>query len=673
MMFSKRAPLAARAAATGLLTAGILVTPPAASGQSADTLVADADTFALPGVVVTATRVPLDRKALPTPVSVITASELRTSGVRTLADALRSVPGATVVRSGPTGAQTSLFMRGGESDYVQVLVDGVSVNDPGGSFDFASLSVDRIERIEVVRGPVSVLYGSDAVAGVIQVFTRRGAGAPTVTAEVTGGQGERRHADASYGTYDAEVGVQGGAGSLSYAVGGGTSHDGGLYPFNNQHTRNSGSLRVGWTARAGTELAVTSRLTDSRSHFPTDGGGALVDENAYLDRRLWTTALEGGWQIGERVDARVQLGLVTRDQASVDRPDGPDDTTGIYASLLEFHGVRQLADARVNVRLPRTVVTAGVALENASASTSYASESAFGPFEASAEYDRATAGYYAQSVVNPFDRLYITAGGRRDDSDTYGTFDTYRFGAALELMEGTRVRGALGRAFREPTFAEAFGSGFGDAGNPALEPEHSRSWEVGMEHDLGPATFAATWFDQSFESLIQYTFTPPAAGEPNYFNVGAASANGLELEARTGAGRWSGSASYAYLETRVLDPGLATDASFAQGEPLLRRPTHAGSLAFRYTLDGAAAAMNLDVVGEREDMDFGAGWPAPRVILPAYATVDLAGEYTVRVTRAPVTLLARVENLLDADYTAVAGFPGTGRLVRLGARLSLQR
>jgi vitamin B12 transporter len=664
------APALAAAAAVAL--AAVLPGPAGAQAPPDSTSVT-ADTFAIPGVVVTATRVPLQREALPTPVSVLTRRDLEVRGVRTVADALRAVPGAVVVRSGPDGSQTSLFLRGGESDYVQVLIDGVPVNDPGGAVDFAGLSLGQVERIEVVRGPVSVLYGSDAVSGVVNILTRRGEGEPAVTAELTAGLGEQRHGgDDGYGTWDASLGAAGAVGPLSWAVGGGGSRSDGLYPLNNQRTQQTGTLRLGWTPRPGAELGVTSRVTDGRYHFPTDGGGAIVDENAYLDRRLWTTAVEGGVHLHPRVEARARLGLVTRRQTSIDRQDSPGDTAGTYASTLDFDGTRQLADVRLDAHLAGATASAGIAWERADASTAYASESAFGPYDVAADYRRTTTGYYAQLLASPFDRLHLTLGGRIDDSDTFGTFETYRVGASLRVTSSTRLRAALGRAFREPTFAESFGSGFGDAGNPGLDPERTRSWEAGLERELGPATLAATWFDQRFENLIQYTFSPPADGDPNYFNVGAARSRGVELELRVARGPWSADASYSQVDTEVLDPGLATDASFAEGEPLLRRPARSGSVTGMFAFGSGTVSLSLDVVGEREDMDYGAGFPAPRITLPAYALLGAAASWALPVPGPAAELLLSVDNLLDEDYQGIAGFPSPGRLVSVGARVRVR-
>lgn len=642
---------------------------PRASAQTpADT--AARDPFELPGLVVTATRVPLDRASLPTPVTVLTRQDLEDRGIRSVAEALRTVPGASVVRAGSPGSQTSLFLRGGESDYVKVLIDGVPVNDPGGAIDLADLSTAQVDRIEVVRGPVSVLYGSDAVAGVVQIFTRRGDGEPRVTVSALGGRGRRRHADEGYGVAEASVSAMGGIGAFSYAGGVSRSWSAGLYPFNDDRELTTASTRLAWAAAPGADLSVTARVTDSRSGFPTDGTGALVDRNARIDRRLVTTALEAGWRLHERVDARIRLGLADRGQETVDAPDGPADTTGVYASGLTRDVTRRFADARIDVELPRSLLTAGLAVEGAVASTAYDSRSEWGPTTASADYDRSTAGYYVQLLARPAAPLRLTGGFRLDDSRTFGTFATYRLGGVLRLGGSTRARGAVGRGFREPTFDESFGSGFGDRGNPDLAPERSASWEAGLEQDVGPATVGATWFHQRFEDLIQFTFAPPGPDDPNYRNVGRARARGLELEAHLQRRRWALDASYTYLDTRVLDPGLATDAGFVEGQRLLRRPAHAGSIAGRLAFPDGSVGLTLGVVGDRADLDFAAGVPAPRITLPAHATLDLAAEHRLPVAGTPRALL-RIENLLDAHYQDVAGFPAVGRVVRVGFRLRL--
>lgn len=631
------------------------------------------DTLQLPEIVVTATRVPLHRDALPIPVTVLMGDALREQGVETVADALRGVPGAAVARSGTEGAQTSLFLRGGESDYVKVLVDGVPVNEPGGAIDFADLSMDQVERIEVVRGPVSVLYGSDAVAGVVQIFTRRGRGEPALAVTATGGRGKGLVDEDGYGNLDAEATLSGAAGALSYAVGGGHSWTAGAYPFNSERRLNTGTARLGWSLSPATEVAFSTRYTDSESHFPTDGAGNVVDENAFIDRQMWTASLEAGHRLTDRLDARIQMGMASRRQVTVDRRDGPADTLGTYASELGLDVDRRTVDARLNAQLPATIATAGVTLEWSDAATHYDAESEWGPTESGASHDRSNRGYYGQLLIAPADALDLTIGGRIDDNGVFGTFRTYRLGGSWRLPWDTRLRAAIGRGFREPTFGENFGSGFGDLGNPELTPERSLSREIGLEHRPRPdLLLSATWFHQRFRDLIQFTSAQPEPGEPNYFNVGAAVARGLEVTAEGAAGPVVLTGSYTYLETEVIDPGLATDASFAEGQALLRRPDHAGSLTARYRLAEGALGFTLQLVGEREDVDYSGEFPAPRVTLPAYTTVDLSAEHALPLAFGPpVRALLRIENLTDTSHETVHGYPSPGRLVRLGARLML--
>src|SRR5438477_4861773 len=198
----------------------------ASLGASAAAAAQEPDTVVLNPVVVTATRVPTPADAVTAAVTTLSGRELQLRGIRTVAEALRAVPGAAVVETGSYGGQTSLFLRGGESDYVKVLVDGVPQNQPGGAFDFADLTTDNVDRIEIVRGPGSVLYGSDAVTGVIQIFTRAGSGPLKMGADVQGG---------SYGSNQVGFDASGGNSRLGYAVRVARFGADGLYPVNNQY------------------------------------------------------------------------------------------------------------------------------------------------------------------------------------------------------------------------------------------------------------------------------------------------------------------------------------------------------------------------------------------------------------------------------------------------------
>jgi vitamin B12 transporter len=273
-------------------------------------------------------------------------------------------------------------------------------------------------------------------------------------------------------------------------------------------------------------------------------------------------------------------------------------------------------------------------------------------------------------------RVGLTTGVRVEDNQRFGTFITYRLGAVYRLAAGTRLRANAGTGFREPSFFENYSTGF-TIGNPNLQPEHSRSWEVGLEQSLARdrASISAAFFDQHFADMIDYN--PSAApGAPNYYNVAAADANGVELGMRfVPAGPASFAASYTFLRTRITNPGFdpSSGALLAAGQPLTRRPKHSARLDAGYRLkERGSMELAITYVGDRQDQDFST-FPFPRVTLPSYARVDVAAQLDVLRPRdgaAGVGISVRVENLLDHRYQEVKNFPARGRTLLVGGRLT---
>ncbi|MBX6364711.1 MAG: TonB-dependent receptor [Gemmatimonadetes bacterium] len=663
-----------RCGLAGAALLGLLAATPLSAQQAPDTVRLDE-------LVVTATRLPRSREASPLSTSVVTGAELRARGIRTVADALRTLPGAAVVQPGPFGGVTSLFVRGGESDYVKVLVDGVPVNAAGGAFDFANLSTVNVERIEVVRGPGSVLYGSDAVTGVVQIFTRDG-GKPRLNGSYRRGWAPRfdapeAAADGHYGTGAWNVDLSSGRGSTRYSVGYGRFDTDGGYAFNGGHVNTTLSGRLSLRPDSASDLAFTLRRTAGVFHFPTDGGGHVLDRNQFNRNEAWTLGLDGGTRLSNRVEARVLLASNTTNATFGDAPDSPADTLGFYASASEASGYRRSADVRLNIR-PRaaTIVTLGAVLEREHERSSSSYSSQFGPGADSADVRREDRGYYAQ-LLTEAGPLALTAGARLDDSDRFGRFTTWRAGATLHPFGGTRLRAAAGTAFKEPTFYENFARGF-VRGNPDLAPERSRSWEVGAEQRLSHDHLAlqATYFAQRFRDLIQYRGDAPA-DEPSYVNLGGARADGLEATAELTAanGRVHVAAGYTHLDTKVTREGAGGDPTFVAGQRLVRRPANSGFLTGSWARPaGGALSATITRVGERDDIDYSdpSLYPAPRVRLPAYTRVDVSGELPVwpmSAGRLGLVLTAAVENLFDQSYRDIANFPARGRTIYVGARV----
>ncbi len=296
------------------------------------------DTVTLAPVTVTATRLPIARTAVPAAITVITGAELRARGITRLTDALREVPGASVVQSGSFGAQTGLFIRGGESDYTKVLVDGVPLNDAGGSIDLAHLSVDDVDRIEIVRGPASVLYGSDAVTGVIQIFTRVPAQS-RLRMSARGG---------TYATRDAAGDIAIVRGTSQFSAGASSRGTDGVLDFNNGYRNRqvSASLRLAPAERMALRTMV--RHTDATYHYPTDFLGTPVDSNQYRREKRLVVGVDGSMPLSRRATARLMLGANELDGVSDNQVDRADD----IAYHDETEASRRVVDGRVDVTLP---------------------------------------------------------------------------------------------------------------------------------------------------------------------------------------------------------------------------------------------------------------------------------------------------------------------------------
>ena len=630
-----------------------------------------ADTAGLADIIVTSTAVPLPADAVASALTVLDGGDLRARGIRLVQDALAEVPGFHVVQPGSFGAVASLFSRGGESDYVKVLVDGVPANQPGGQFDFATLSTDNIERIEVVRGPSSVVHGSDAVTGVVHIVTRRGRGPVSASASAEAG---------SFGASDVEGSASGGGARAGWSVGGSRFRTDGTYPFNSAFANQTLSARIAGRPDAVSDASVAVRYGWNTFHFPTDGSGVPVDANQFSRGRSLTAGLQAGRWIGSRVEARLALALSRSRYEFDDQPDHAADSSGFaFASERRVDAGRRSADARLNVRVvPEAVVTLGTQyeLEHEEQAGRLTSDFGGGPFEeVQPPFDRSrhTWAPYAQGTFDLPGGLGANAGIRIDENQAFGTFVTWRAGAAWRLRSGTRLRASAGTAFKAPTFSENYASTPFEVGNPTLEPERTRSWEVGAEQALlqGTVTLSAAYFDQRFRNLIQYVFGEP--GEPTYLNLGAADARGLEAGATVRpAGGLTLSASYTRVRTRVTDAGASLSPGFADGERLLRRPSHSGRVGATWRAGSRAVlAASVLLTGGRDDVDFSA-FPAARVRLPGYQVVDLSADVTLlEAARHGVglALTARLENALDEEYDTVVGFPGRGRTLYAGGRV----
>lgn len=624
----------------------------------------ETDTATLQTVIVSASKAPRPASALTQAVTVLEGDDLRARGVARVSDALREVPGASLVQSGSHGAVTSLFLRGGESRYTKVLIDGVPVNAPGGFFDFSHLTTDNIDRIEIVRGPASVLYGADAVSGIVQIFTRKGVAEPRMTLALRGG---------SYRSLDANADVSGSRGLGGFSFGAAQHSTEGILPFNNQYRNGtlSSALRLGQSP-AG-EATISARYTAAEFHYPTDFVGQPVDSNAYRTQHRFTVGLDAARNFTAGVQARVLAGNndvtdLTEDIAT------PFGAPAPQHSVSRSKGYRRNAEGRLSFFLPSSAtVTVGAVYEKEHENSGNATGDVGGPTTQTDSFDasRSNIAYYSELLGTLAERLSYTLSARVDDNSDYERFTSFRIGANATILPVLRLRASLSNAFNAPAFNQLRPTLY-TLGSPNLRPEKIRSAEAGLiaSSPGDEVRLSASYFKQRFGELIQYVNGGPPSFKGSYANLTAASSNGYEAELQvTPRDRWHASASYTIVNPRVTSVSPAYQGDAIVGDALIRRPSHSGSLVLGYTHPrGASFAAAASFVGKRADTDF-AQFPSPRVTLAPYTKVDISGEYPLAaMKKGGLTLDARVENLFDKRYEEVLHFPAPGRTILVGAR-----
>jgi vitamin B12 transporter len=633
---------------------------------NADAQATDTTATQLGTVVVSASKVPRPSATLTQAVTVLSGDDLRARGVVRVSDALREVPGASLVQSGSYGAVTSLFLRGGESRYTKVLIDGVAVNAPGGFFDFSHLTTDNIDRIEIVRGPASVLYGADAVTGIVQIFTRRGSADRRASLGVRGG---------TYHSIDVD-GDAAGSGALGgFSFGAGRHSTDGIIPFNNEYSNGTLSTALTLAQGAAGDARVSARYTAAEFHYPTDFTGQPVDTNSYRVQHRLTVGLDAGRNINANVQARLLAG-------SNDVSDLTEDIATPFGSPTPEHsafksrGYRRNIEGRVAFFLPAdATLTLGGTYEKEHESSYNASGAVGAPTNQTDSFDasRHNAAYYSELLGDITSRFSYTVSGRVDDNSDYRRFATYRLGANAAVVPALRIRASLSTAFNAPAFNQLRPTLF-TIGSPDLRPERIHSAEIGLATNFRPdlIRFSTSYFTQQFSDLIQFVNGGPPAFIGSYANLTAASSNGYEAELQlTPATNWKGTASYTIVNPRVTRVDPAYQGSDRVGDELIRRPTHSGSFVVSYSRPwGVSLGTAASYVGKRPDTDF-SQFPSPRVTLAGYTKVDLSAEYPLTgISHGGLTLNARVDNVFDKHYEDVLHFATPRRTILIGGRAS---
>lgn len=624
------------------LTASLLVAAPAPAQ----------DTERLDEIVVTATRIatPIDEVA--SAVSVITRDDIERRQYQTLDEALNEVPGLAVVRLGPAGTVASVFTRGTESNHTLVLLDGVEITDPStpdGAFNFSNLLLDDVDRIEIVRGPQSTLYGSDALGGVVNIITRRGEGPFRVRAGFESG---------TQRTFIERAGVSGSRGRLSYRL-------------SAQHYLSDGEsvtpsrLRPAGAAEEddGFENAsVSARVGFATDSVEIDLVGRYIDTEVEVDTSAEDPDSEGNtWQRFGRAQASFslfdgaienRLGIGYTDYNRKDT--NLADSLSASFSFATNEGDKTKLDWQGDtVVFTDHVLSLGLETEEEKAESSASFSSGFA--SVTDESARTNAGF-AQVLSRFGESLSTSLALRADDHERFTTEVTWRVSATYRVAPwGTRLKAAYGTGFKAPSLQQLFGAnsfgGFGIfVGNPSLGPETSTGFDVGFEQSLldGRLRAGLSYFEIAIDDLIAFnaTFT-------SLLNQDRADIHGLE-----------GFASLA------LGGGLSVRADYTftrsedgTGLDLLRRPKHKLSVDADWRpRDRLQLSAGAIFTGRRTDID---AVSFARIKTPSYALARLGASYGLNQSW---TLIGRVDNALDKDYETADGFRGLGRSILAGLR-----
>ncbi|WP_159349082.1 TonB-dependent receptor domain-containing protein [Roseomonas harenae] len=617
--------------------------------------------------VVTATRVPTPIERVPAGVTVIDRQTIEERGYQTLGEALATVPGLSLLQSGGIGQPSSAFIRGTASRHALVLLDGVPINDaaePNGAFNFGNelLGLD-VERIEVLRGPASSLYGSGAIGGVVNIVTRR---APKDRSFAPYGE----LAGGSNRTLRGGGGIAGTVGEFDYLLSLRSLSTRGTDATPSRFTRDTGerdgfrstgaTVRLGWTPSERFRLEGLANWRENHGGLddvPNDDPNYSFEDRRYTGQiraearplNAWTT----GFRIARTVDRRRYSNLA--------------DSLSLSTTDDLYRGERTVFDWGNQLRLPdaglidQSQLSFGVTHEREE--VRQASGDAF--FRTTTNADAGSTGAQAGYQLRLFRRLDLSAGIRNDDAEDYGTHTTYRLGAVLAVPEiGARLRTAYGTAFKAPSLYQRYGR-IGDffQGNPDLRPEISAGWEAGAEFDIRLAgqkdfaTLGATYFDNRIRDLINYD-----ASFTSLENIDRARIMGAEFTATLRPARWL-TVNAAYTITDARDA--------RSGERLARRPEQ--QLAINASLrpmENVTIAPEVILFGRSREgafasyRDDGSAYMAARDN-KAGAVFNLTA--TWQVTE-PVALFAEGRNLTDSDFEPVNGFAIPGRTVLVGTR-----
>ena len=618
-------------------------------------------------VVVSATATPVAEQQAGVPTAALDRGALTDLQPTSAAEALRFLPGALIHTAGQRGGQATLFVRGGESRYNRVLVDGVPVNDPGGFFDFGVVPLFQVDRVEMVRGPASSLYGSDAMTSVVQFFSATGhSPRPELLVGADGG---------NFGTAHGYGALSGARSRFDYNLFAEQFNTDGQGPNDRYaNTDEGGNIGIAITRATSLRLRMRHSVNAAGVQGAWDFNGAPLlkpDTDQFARQNNLTGSAELAWS-GAQWQHRITGYEYSHDRRNIDSAAdrGCDFTKFIFIDC-PFATETKFNRAGFDYQgefTPRTWTHT---------TFGYSYQDEHGDTRDPIAGDSQTHGLrhqhdlFAQEFLTR-GRLAASAGFRYIRNDSFGHTTVPRLTAAWTLLKGgevfsgTRLRFAAGAGIMAPDFLETFGSvAFFILPNPALKPERNRSLEAGVLQSFAANRFhlGATYYNNLFRNRIEFLTVDPQTFQSQFRNLDRVLAHGAEVDLNGRiAGNFGLQGGYVYTSTQVLrapqDPTLI-------GTPLIRRPKHSGNLLLTYNTRKWGGDIGGTFVGHRPDSDF-LGLNVNHAA--GYARVD-AGAWYAFTRRA--TAYLNLENAADKRYNEVVGYPGLGRNVRAGVRYRL--
>ncbi len=605
-----------------------------------DSFGAEAQEPTLPPVVVTATRTETPLQQVTTSVSVVDSQKIQDQQAELLLETLRQVPGLDVVQSGSRGTNTSVFIRGSDSDHVLVLIDGVEVNSTTlGAFNFAHLTTDNIERVEVLRGAGGTLYGSQAMGGVINIITKKGEGPPEAALSLEGGNA---------GTNRQVLMVNGAAGNLGYAFSSSRIASQGFRSVNDDYAGLNTSARLDYQMNENASLkGIFQFIKNDVGLYNANNFASQPDPDAREAGTQYLAKLEWQHKILPNWDYRVS-GSMFKEHLT-DSDNGLDNCF-FFGSPCDspsydiFRTRTDTAEMQTNYRFQDwSTTTFGTQYQRKSADTNGGIDKAIRDL-----------GYYLQEQLQFVERrLIMIPGVRLDDYQSFGTAWTPSFSAAYLFPEaGTKLRASYAKGFKAPTLNDLFfPASFGCPayGNPNLQPEKSWELDAGIDQDVWSdrLKLSATYFHREVSDIIEGRPIPDnALGCFRAENFGNARFDGVEwimnLKLLTSL---TLNANYTYLDWHTEDGTLP------------RRSKNVGNVALNYLYGKWNVNLSANMIGRRDD--FRAAFPFGTITTPGYVIVTLASYYTLpwRIPAVKgLTLLGKIDNLFNHKYEQADGF-----------------